>query len=1519
MASKVNTKFVIIAGIIIVAVVGGVAAIGLKMMNSGGDQNITRGDDALKAGDIKKAVQEYGRAVNKDRGNADWIRKWLGAIEKSTPNSRQAYNDSYNGEYLTALRALCDADRNNLEPFRRYFEERYQAILRGGASLGAWESLETQYRDIAEKNFRGDQKGKDILRRYRGLARAGMISFNSELDQAKIDQALLDLNTAYAADPNDSDSVISAVSLMRTTAERLAKVGKQVEADKLEADGHEKLVAFLKQHPESQRVRFSLLTEEMTEAVRLKRVTGTVLDVLKASKDSIAAVVNSINQASPADADPIVALAVSPWAGVVLPEGRTVSREMLDHVQKGHSDDPMFLLGAARLAMQTQELDRCIELAKTVAALPDRPVSLNGALLFQYRPEAVRVQVDASFINWELEKDPAKKDELVKQIRVLRDDLKARIGESDPRVLSVDGRLDLISGDFAGARTRISLYNDQTQRTDPLMLSIEADLLMKLGQKGAAKAVYERILSLDRQNLRALRALGVIEADMSDYKSAYQHLSLALAMLPDNPELKEMVTNAEMLATENYDKDPVLKCLKAAIKAGSGLTGDQPAAIRILRDCLKDHPGDVRLSMQISQHLFANKDTEGALAALDAGIAVNPANTAIKTMRKQMEKDPLTTILQQINDSNANETQKNLARWAVYMRAGKPEEAKEPLALAVKKDPDLPQVIDSQFEDAMFRKDQATLDVIVAKAQSSNLDKVGGLLYRARSLALSGKSQEAIGILREVTSKDKLNLLAWRLLGIALYDTQRPAEAVDALQRALDIKPDDIISIDAYILAKMGSDQAGDALIFARKNRDVASGDGQFAEMLMTLEANAPGGDKSWAIEARTKIAERAPGNRPNRTKLAALLVNTNRKDEAAPLIAALRKEEPEDQIGVQLEASFMARNGDTPGAVKLMQDFIAGLPKEKRNDELYINSARLLQQIGANAEARKMLEDGRAYQDPKKTLVDRELGDMLFNQNQWVDANVAYQRVVDAGGDEDETPGASRFAVRKRILEGHLKLKDFAEVIKLAGKLPAVAQGDPTVLLLEAEAAVGMNDNALALKLYGQAVAADPKSPIGYIKRGDWEMSDPARLKDAESDFDQAIRVDPSSAIARIRLVGLYRQSGRDELALTKLRETIGIETSNQQFRLALVNMCTELGRPRDAAQACDDAVKQFGGASAPIGWRMRASQCWSHVPDWGKTVDYIASVWSERKTPEIAVALIEALLNNNDVRQAYNVFQLPEVKLDQSLALRMLHARVQAKQGLTAQAAEEINKSLPTVNQDSLEESSLFMSGIAGIYPKLSDQLAVLGRIEAGHPFTGYLGIKVNEMRAKDDALKPAAYAALEALANNSKDDKVRASCWSLLGNYSYVAGNWEEARVRFAKGIELDKDNIELNNNLAYVLANKLDKGAEALPFAEKAARGAPLNSGFLDTLGSCQLAVKDYPKAAVTLRNALNSAVNDVERTPVYIHLGWLRLKQGDKIEAKRLSTQAHDLMLSTPTARDAFQADLQVLDKAIDGR
>ncbi len=1532
MASKVNTKFVLIAGSVVVAAVIGVAFVGLRMMNAGGEQNISRGDDLMKAGETRKAIFEYGKAVNKDRGNAQWIRTWLSAIEKYTPTTRQQYDDMYRSEYTAALRALCDADRSNPEPFRRVLNERYQTIVRFPASLASWEGLARDHDDLL-KTYRGDQKGKDLLGRYHGLARSGMFAANSELDQRFVDEGIKELRAALVVDPADADSLIALLTMLRSSSERAAKAGREADRDRLRDEASAAVTGFLQRNPDSQRVKFTLLADEINTAARSGKQGLTYLDIFKASKDKITELVSIINNAAPEKTDPLVALAIAPWVSVTLPDGRPTVDAMLAHVRKGHPDDPVFLLGWARLALQFQQPDQTIELAKAVVALPDKPMSLDGAMLNAYRAQGVRIQADANFTRWENATDTKAKEDLVKVIKTLRDDLAARTSETDPQVLSIDGRFQYISGNLAAARQTISRFNDLTQRTDTAMLTLEADILDRLQQSGAAKAVYVRILELDPQNVRVLRALGKLEADQKDYKAAAEHLTKASEILPSNAEIAEMAKNARMLSTENFN-DPVLKCLNDAIKLGSGLTGDQQGAIRILRDGLKANPLDLRLSVRLAEALVATNEVTEAKKILDEYIAANPKADNIKEFRSRLDVDPLTFMLDRIDkNENLNAIQKSLSRWATYMRFGKQEDAKKALDRAgdlVKENKDVSSgdralVIDTQFEDALFRRDQPTMDALVAKAQELDLDRVGGLLYKARAQLASGKTRDSIGALREVVSKDKLNLLAWRMLGVALFEDGKPAEAVDALSRAIEIKPDDLPSVSAYIRAKVAIEQFPEALDFARKceKMGIGSGNQEFMEMLLSLEANAVGGDREKAIAARRRIYENNPGNRGNTSKLASLLINADSPErktlpEAAEIIKKLRETDADDIVAVELHAAWLGRSKKTEEAVAFLKNFIEKLPVAKRSDELYINIYRLLLQLGQPAEAKAMLESGRATQEPKKMLIDRELGDSLFNRGEYAESASAYQRVIDGNSEDTD------FNVRKRVIECYLKLKQFEQLNAVVAKLPAAAQGDTTILLLQAEAAAGQNDRAKATKFYDQAVAANPKSPIGFIKRGQFKIElfkqgDAAMLKDAEADFTQAIRVDPNNIAARVLLFNIYKQTGRDELAINMLKDAVSIDRYNEPLRLRLVGACEEINRLDDAAQVCEDAVKQFNS----LPWKMKAGQISGRAGKWDIAVEYFKKVWMERRAPETAVALIESLLNKGDTLNAHNVIIAitagKEVDIDRNLPLRMLRARVNAKQGLTAQAAQEVAASLPLVKQDSYEDSSIFISGIAGIYAKRSEQIAALTRIEGATPFTGYLALKVNELRAREPETKAAGMAALEKLAGSDQDKRIRGGAWSLLGTLAYADNNWPTAHERFKKGIELDPENIELNNNLAYVLAAKLDKGAEALPFAEKAAKAAPQNSGFLDTLGICQYAAKMYPQAAITFSSALQVAVNDSERIPVYIHTGWLRVKQGDKIEARRVAARARELMSNLPSARDAYMADLTELDKAIDGK
>ena len=334
---------------------------------------------------------------------------------------------------------------------------------------------------------------------------------------------------------------------------------------------------------------------------------------------------------------------------------------------------------------------------------------------------------------------------------------------------------------------------------------------------------------------------------------------------------------------------------------------------------------------------------------------------------------------------------------------------------------------------------------------------------------------------------------------------------------------------------------------------------------------------------------------------------------------------------------------------------------------------------------------------------------------------------------------------------------------------------------------------------------------------------------------------------------------------------------------------------------------------------WPVRAGQAYARAGNWSKASDCFGIAIKMTGSPDLIAPYAESLLNKGDVNGAYNVLESTEKFVNQSIALRMLRARVRAKQGLMPLAEKEIAGVLAVVDPVSNENASAFVSGFVNVYPIPADQIANLDKLEGDKPFTGYLSLKVAEIRARQPASRSRAVDALRQLvADAASPTKLQALAWSLLGKLSYEDGNWEEAHQCFAKGLAIDPENIELNNNVAYVLCVKLNRGAEALPYAQKAVKGNPQNSGYLDTLGTCQMAMQNYAQAAQTLSAALRAGLNDMERIPVYIHLGLVKAKQMDKLEGKRLADQAGDLMDANAAAKQAYAADLQELKKAIDG-
>ncbi len=138
----------------------------------------------------------------------------------------------------------------------------------------------------------------------------------------------------------------------------------------------------------------------------------------------------------------------------------------------------------------------------------------------------------------------------------------------------------------------------------------------------------------------------------------------------------------------------------------------------------------------------------------------------------------------------------------------------------------------------------------------------------------------------------------------------------------------------------------------------------------------------------------------------------------------------------------------------------------------------------------------------------------------------------------------------------------------------------------------------------------------------------------------------------------------------------------------------------------------------------------------------------------------------------------------------------------------------------------------------------------------------------------------------------------------------GRHEEARDHYEEALKLDEQNRTALNNLAYLLADKLDNAKEALPYARKAKRLDPNNANTLDTVGWIQAKNGLYGEAIGTL---LRAHEIDRENVEVLYHLGMAHKLRGEREEAlfrleeaKRLASQTQAKSPILPKIEEALK-------------
>ncbi|MBX3407732.1 MAG: tetratricopeptide repeat protein [Phycisphaeraceae bacterium] len=1520
MASKVNMRFVMILGVALSLALAGVVVTAYFAVKKTGEQNVALGDEAAAKGEWERAAQMYANAVAKNSENVEWINKWIGAMEKTTPDTPQKYREAYENQYLLGLRGLASADRANAASVCRYLEEELRIrLLPGSGGLQTWESMNARVEQQI-RFFRGDDDGLKKLRRYRGLARMETVALKSDPAERDIADAEEDLRAALSVEPNDETAVLGLARLSLVRAAMHQRRNERTEMAHETRSARETLDRHVAAHPPAPGARLALLQLDLRESAESAPAGTTDVTLIRQRRAQVQQLVDAVLAERPERLNLGALETAARLATIALDSGNATADMMMTQVLQGRPNDPQVLLTWAALDMARGNHDRALTRLQQIVDLQDLPLSLAGRILHDFRGRAVALQANVIFEAWERATDSADKQKQIERMDATRAQLARFAADGDSIVQSVDARREYMAGRLDSARRLLADYNERTGASDPAAVHILGDILATQGNMGAARRMYERSLELNPRNVRAMRQLAAIAAGEQDFGAASRYLTSAVALMPDDQGLAAALADFKQRDEGEKSTDPVVRILHEVRTLSTGVAADRPAAMAKLRTGLATYPSDLRLHFAVIGALAVENEKEPMHEAVRAALVHHPDNPRLRQMDRVLsDPDPVASQLQMIAEADAPEHRKALARATVFQRAGRAAEAAAEVDRAASLAPDDAEVFEARFSRALAATDETRLRELVEQAESKNLDGARGAIARARrDLALISRSKDAAEqraslesvatTLRATLAQDRLNFAVWRMLGAVQVELGHEQAAVESLARAFEIRPTDPTTATMYIGSLMEMRSYDRGLEVARRMEPLLSGEPRFDEALIQLESFAPGGDRTKAIAARRQIAQRQPTNAGNLQALALLLINSDRSAEAVPVIESLRALNP--RAAVATEARLLGRNraGD---AVALYRRFIESLPAQDRSIGDYVGAARFMQEIGRIDDAVAILREGVALQSPDIREIDRSIADLLFAAGRFEEASRFYGELLRAGiADAGD-------AILLRAVECELQRGRFDAADEM---LTAAAQrlgSNTTFLILQAQAAAGKKEADRARRLLDRAVAASPETALVYLKRAEFASADPARARDVEADLEQVLRLEPSNIAARRMLATHYFRTSRTDLGVDQMRRAMAGNPDDESIRLQLIDVLQALGRSSEALDIAEDSLKRFTNDNS---WRIRTAQLCARYNRWERAAAILGEMWDREQTPELADHLAFALTNgaNPDMNRAIQVLSHPAIQTEETPRLLLSRARVYALAKRPEPAMTDILAAWAKTNPESAGEVGVFFKMLGEALPEPKDQLAAIGRIERrarmagwGRYFSSAVRMLVPDTRSQGES-------DLRMMAESGEGDtRLRVAVWRAIGTIEYQNKRFEEALTAFRRGLSLDPEDAEMNNNVAFTLGVDLKRPTEALPFAEKAAEMAPAASMILDTLGAIYQSLGRHQDAAPILERALNYGTTPAERVPAALHLAAARKALGDRPGARQLLIEAERMIDASAAMRSLYDDKLKDLRRSLD--
>jgi cellulose synthase operon protein C len=435
-------------------------------------------------------------------------------------------------------------------------------------------------------------------------------------------------------------------------------------------------------------------------------------------------------------------------------------------------------------------------------------------------------------------------------------------------------------------------------------------------------------------------------------------------------------------------------------------------------------------------------------------------------------------------------------------------------------------------------------------------------------------------------------------------------------------------------------------------------------------------------------------------------------------------------------------------------------------------------------------------------------------------------------------------------------------------------------------EAYRSVNRAGDAERILDAALKKNSKDDDALLKRAEMQIGR-GQYEEAERDLNDVIRLRPNSADAHFLLAKLHEARGQELTARQELAEALRLDPNLEKVR---VELAERLLADKQAKAALDllngapDSQKSSTASVVARNWVLLS------INDLGEMRKGIDQGLAQR--PTAALWLQDGLWKlrtGNETGARTSLEKALALNPGDTLALSALNqsyvALKQAAMGLKAVTgyASQQPKSADVQmllgmtlieNGDRVNARKAFMAAKADD-PRLTDADLALTQLDVAEG-------KVDDARSRLNSI----------LSSNPRNSK--AQLW--LGILEDGTGNRQAAIDHYRKAIEIDPNNGQALNNLAYMLAGS--QPAVALRYAQQARALEPGNANYADTLGWVLYQQGLYSTALMQLEYATSTGKSAISK----YHLAMAYAKAGDSRKAHAALDEALKQAPNVPEAK-----------------